>query len=67
MFKASSVNLGTSMNIQSSLLIPKEDHMNRNAFWKMILFIILAFIPSELVAKDQKRPNILLIVADDLG
>jgi arylsulfatase len=41
--------------------------MNGNAFGKMILFFILVFIPSGLLAKDQKRPNILLIVADDLG
>jgi arylsulfatase len=34
----------------------------------MIIFIIIfLFSPSGLVAKDQKRPNILLIVADDLG
>jgi len=41
--------------------------MKRNAFWKMILFVILVFIPSGLLAKDQKRPNFLLIVADDMG
>jgi arylsulfatase len=33
----------------------------------MILFVIFVFIPSGLLAKNQKRPNILLIVADDLG
>ncbi len=41
--------------------------MNRNTFWQMILFVILVFIPSCLSEKDQKKPNILLIVADDLG
>ena len=41
--------------------------MNRNTFWQMIFFVILVFIPSCLSEKDQKKPNILLIVADDLG
>jgi arylsulfatase len=41
--------------------------MNRNVFWMIILFIIFLFSPSGLEAKDPKRPNILLIVADDLG
>lgn len=41
--------------------------MNLNAFWKTILFVILVFIPSCLSEKVQKRPNILLIVADDMG
>lgn len=31
------------------------------------IFFVLVFIPSGLVAKDLERPNILLIVADDLG
>ena len=41
--------------------------MNRFVFYGMILFVFLVLMPSGLVAKDQKRPNILLIVADDLG
>jgi arylsulfatase len=33
----------------------------------MILFIILVFIPSGLMAKGQEKPNILMVIADDLG
>lgn len=41
--------------------------MNRNALWKWILIIVLLSLPSGLLAKEAKRPNILMIVADDMG
>jgi len=34
--------------------------MNRNALWLMILLIVLVFMPSGLMAKDSKKPNILV-------
>jgi arylsulfatase len=41
--------------------------MNRKVIEVIILLITLLFIPSVLIAQSVKRPNILLIVADDLG
>jgi arylsulfatase len=41
--------------------------MKRKTVLILILFTILVVIPSGLAAKGPKRPNILLIVADDMG
>lgn len=41
--------------------------MDRYINWFMILMIILMCFPTGLAAKISERPNILMIVADDLG
>lgn len=41
--------------------------MNRYAKWFTIFLIILAHLPNGWAAKVSGRPNILMIVADDLG
>ena len=42
--------------------------MNRKVFWGVTHLIIFLFaVPAMLAAQSAKRPNILLIVADDLG
>ena len=41
--------------------------MNRYAKWFTIFLIILAHLPNGLAATVSGRPNILMIVADDLG
>ncbi|MBW1693242.1 MAG: sulfatase-like hydrolase/transferase, partial [Deltaproteobacteria bacterium] len=41
--------------------------MKRNVFLATILCINLIFIPFASIAKEQIRPNILLIVVDDMG
>ena len=41
--------------------------MKRIVFWKVCLVILLVWHPSGLYASESTRPNILLIVADDLG
>ena len=41
--------------------------MKRKIFLATFLCISFIFIPSALIAKEQTRPNILLIVVDDMG
>ena len=41
--------------------------MKRKVFFVTFLFIIFVFTPATLLAKEQTRPNILLIVVDDMG
>lgn len=41
--------------------------MKRKVFFVAFLCIIFLFTPATLLAKEQSRPNILLIVVDDMG